>query len=306
MDETHCQLVGSYAILKSAHYRSPTPVSDFSGLNPEWYSNIVPNAVLHVCPQALPEFVRNVLPTLSVAFKLLTNNSDKTLPDDYPEESETLLKSPLLLKWYAQNCVETHEKMVRIPIGLDYHSMRPAEYQKQFIWDPKPRPQYNQWGLKKYATEQEADLLKFRNNSKPVWDRIRKAYSNHQFTLHTRYSQDRKDAMARIPPDLVFYEPRKATRDVCWGNMAQYAFVVSPHGNGLDCHRTWEALCLGCIPIVKTSGLDPLFADLPVWIVQDWSDVSIESMNNMLDVFRKTNYNYTKLTLAYWKCQFQS
>jgi hypothetical protein len=33
-----------------------------------------------------------------------------------------------------------------------------------------------------------------------------------------------------------------------------YAFVASPYGGGPDCHRTWEALILGCIPIVKSSG----------------------------------------------------
>ncbi|CAF4378106.1 unnamed protein product, partial [Adineta steineri] len=30
----------------------------------------------------------------------------------------------------------------------------------------------------------------------------------------------------------------------------QYPFWLSPRGNGLDCHRTWEALYLDTIPIV--------------------------------------------------------
>ena len=36
---------------------------------------------------------------------------------------------------------------------------------------------------------------------------------------------------------------------------AHFAFVASPSGNGLDCHRTWEALLLRSIPIVKVSVL---------------------------------------------------
>ena len=43
-------------------------------------------------------------------------------------------------------------------------------------------------------------------------------------------------------------------------------YAHSPPGHGLDCHRTWEALSLGCIVLVQASPLDGLFAhwQLPV------------------------------------------
>ena len=37
--------------------------------------------------------------------------------------------------------------------------------------------------------------------------------------------------------------------------IGQFAFVASPPGNGFDCHRTWEALILGCIVIVQNSSV---------------------------------------------------
>jgi hypothetical protein len=83
--------------------------------------------------------------------------------------------------------------------------------------------------------------------------------------------------------------------------MIQYTFVISPHGNGLDCHRTWEALVLGCIPIVKSSGLDPLFEGLPVWIVSQWDEVTRESMDYIVNTFRTKSFNYEKLKLSYWQ-----
>jgi hypothetical protein len=83
--------------------------------------------------------------------------------------------------------------------------------------------------------------------------------------------------------------------------MIKYAFVISPHGNGLDCHRTWEALALGCIPIVKSSGIDRLFDDLPVWIVQTWNEVNLENMKDKIEEFKNKTFNYEKLTLTYWK-----
>ena len=47
----------------------------------------------------------------------------------------------------------------------------------------------------------------------------------------------------------------------------------APRGGGLDCHRTWEMLYFGMIPIVKTSSLDSLFSSLPVIILQDWDEI---------------------------------
>jgi hypothetical protein len=78
--------------------------------------------------------------------------------------------------------------------------------------------------------------------------------------------------------------------------MIQYKYVISPHGNGLDCHRTWESLALGCIPIIKTSPLDRMFEGLPVLIVKNWSDITQELLNN----FNPSKY-LDKLRLNYWK-----
>ena len=58
-----------------------------------------------------------------------------------------------------------------------------------------------------------------------------------------------------------------------WRRYAEYPFVLSAAGNGLDSHRTWELLYLGCIVITKTSSLDSLFDGLPVVIVEDWNEV---------------------------------
>ncbi len=50
--------------------------------------------------------------------------------------------------------------------------------------------------------------------------------------------------------------------------------MSSPVGNGRDCHRTWELLFFGVVPIVRTSTLDALYDNLPVIIVSEWSAVS--------------------------------
>jgi hypothetical protein len=53
--------------------------------------------------------------------------------------------------------------------------------------------------------------------------------------------------------------------------MRRAVFVPSPRGNGLDCHRTWEALYLGAIPVVTAGTLAPeLVRGLPILEVPDW------------------------------------
>jgi hypothetical protein len=298
MDELSCNYVGSFGLLKSCDRKSPKPVSDFGGLNPDWYANAKDNEVFHVCPQSLPKFISDVLPTLTKPFILLTNNSDMTIPEDISNVL-ILILHPLLTHWFAQNCTSTYHKITRIPIGLDYHSLVPAP--NNFAWS---QPQRHSWGIKKMPIVQEAELISIKNLA---GIRSCKAYANFQFLMTTRYGKvDRVDAFKNVPADAVYYEPFKTTRDVCWKNMIKYKFVLSPHGNGLDCHRTWEALCLGCYPIVKTSGIDPLFDDLPVWIVKEWTDVTLENMKEKASEFDSGTFKLEKLTLKYWQTLIRS
>ena len=295
----NCKYVGSRGLLMACDRKSPIPISDFDGLNPALYENIQEdNEVLHVCPQALNNFVTKVLPKLTRPFILVTNNSDLTIPDDVMSEFITLTKNPLLTHWFAQNCVIDHICVTRIPIGLDYHSLIPSQKQ-MFAWS---RPEKHAWGVKLDPIYQEQQLVQFQSLSSPFWQRECKAYANFHFLMTTRYGKtDRVDALNTIPSDLIYYEPTKCIRATCWGNMIEYAFVVSPHGNGYDCHRTWEALCLGCIPIIKTSGLDRLFDELPVWIVQSWTEVTKENMECKINEFRERTFRLDRLRLSYWR-----
>jgi len=234
-------------------------------------------------PTALENFVSSYLPNIKFPFVLISGDSDMTIPVDCRDSANAVLGHPLLIRWFAQNCVEPSEKLVQLPIGLDFHTMERGS---------------SAWGPKQSRESQENDILRLCNAS----NKETKCYGNFQFTTWTRYAADRKLAMAQIPKELIFYEPIKCSRIRSWTNMIKYKYVVSPHGNGLDCHRTWEALALGCIPIVKSSPLDPMFEDLPVLIVKEWSDITQE----LLDTFVPASTNTEKLQLTYWLSKFKS
>jgi hypothetical protein len=82
--------------------------------------------------------------------------------------------------------------------------------------------------------------------------------------------------------------------------MINYSFVLSPFGNGIDCIRTFEALCLGCIVIMKKSFLDIIYEDLPILIVNEWEDINEKLLNDTLILYSKKQFNYDKLKINYW------
>jgi hypothetical protein len=141
-----------------------------------------------------------------------------------------------------------------------------------------------------------------KNAAKPLSQREVKIYSNFHFNKQKdrKYTYDRDDAIEKIPKDLIYYEPSPVSRKETHINQTKYAFVGSPHGNGLDCHRTWEALCLGCIVIIKSSPLDDLYDGLPVLIMREWSCITEGVLLNTIEKYKCMDFYYEKLSLNYW------
>jgi hypothetical protein len=87
----------------------------------------------------------------------------------------------------------------------------------------------------------------------------------------------------------------------------QYPFWLSPRGNGLDCHRTWEALYLDIIPIVWNNSLNVLYENLPVVIINDYKELNQTFLYEKLNEISQTKlsiekiYQYEKLRHAYWR-----
>ena len=75
--------------------------------------------------------------------------------------------------------------------------------------------------------------------------------------------------------NIVFLEEKLDFKNII-KEYRKYKFVLSPRGNGLDCHRTWELFLLGCIVITETSPLDDMWRDnnLPVIILDDYNNLN--------------------------------
>lgn len=64
--------------------------------------------------------------------------------------------------------------------------------------------------------------------------------------------------------------------------MLSHPFILSPPGAGPDCHRHWEAILLGAIPIVLRSEATRLLDDLPCLQVNGWDEVTEERLRHEL------------------------
>ena len=289
-DEKYCEYISINGIRKSCNITSLIDTCNVDDYN---FNNLKEYDTLFIKSDKLNTFSK-IINTIKVKFILVSGSSDYTTPINLFSSRSDFLKfvnNDNLIHWFCQNCISPHSKITKLPIGLDYHTLSYQNYK---------------WGDRASPINQEKILLSIKNNSTPFWEREMKAYSNFQFQINTKYAYDRIDAINMITKEIVYYEPHEVNRINTWNNQINYAFVVSPHGNGLDCHRTWEALILGCIPIVKTSLLDNMYDNLPVLIVNSWKDVTRELLTNTVINFKERVFYYEKLTLKYWLEKFKS
>ncbi|KAJ1444583.1 hypothetical protein M885DRAFT_626993 [Pelagophyceae sp. CCMP2097] len=88
-------------------------------------------------------------------------------------------------------------------------------------------------------------------------------------------------------------------------------FVVSPQGKVRACHREWEALAAGAIPLVDwdaSPAMAKLYEGLPVVRVRDWRNVTETFLRARLEEIRAANERGTidlsKVYLPHWIARF--
>lgn len=292
LNESHCKYVSSRGLMKSCDVYPPNPVSSTRLCYDYAWETLKPGAIVYVISSAIPHFRTAGLPRIKVPFVLVSGDCDETIPFDIfrsPEDTLSFVEDERIVAWFCQNSTLRHPKVHQLPIGLDYHTL---SVNTRHPWGPKQMPEQQERILTLLAKRAEGKGRKFL------------AYSNFHFSMNTRLAGDRHKAIVEVPNDIVFYEPTACSRFDSWLHQIDHLFVLSPHGGGLDCHRTWEALALGCYPVVRSSPLDTLFEGLPILIVKEWSDVTPGRLAEFAAEQERKRIGGTlhleKLSLAYW------
>ena len=226
-------------------------------------SKVKNGSIIYVKVDFLGYFFHQIFPKIASNIVLISHNGDLSAPGAFADK----LDDPKLICWYGQNCDFKHDKFIPIPIGIANPEWNHGRVDILEMVMRKPQQKKNKI------------YVNFSQSTNP--DR-KKLFEVLQAKQHSWI-------------DMID-QPNRSFEDYLT-EMSQYRFVLSPHGNGLDCHRTWEALMLGCIPIVKTSTLDKLYKGLPVIILDEWTDLNI----NILDhtIYARSDFR-KKLTMSYW------
>ena len=269
--------ISSRGILKSCRSHNKQPTSSSPHIDLDLLETHRPGGTIYVCTEALRNFADNFLPNIRDPFILISGDADTAI-------SQPLLNDPAivcilgnnhLLSWYAQNLTAQHPKLFRLPIGLDYHTM----------WE---RP--GAWGISAVsAISQENGLLNTLAGSPEFNQRYVAAYCNWRAVAGWG---DRLECYEKIDRSVCLFETNSVPRNSTWLRQSECMFVLSPEGIGMDCHRTWEAILLGCIPIIKKNAISTLFTDLPVLIVEEWEDVNKNTIVDYTSSLNRTYANY--------------
>lgn len=295
-NETNCKFVSTRGIAKNCDVYPKPIIPDTYRIDLRDYAKIKNNDVVYVITTTLLQFVKIILPQLennNIKIKLVTGSSDVGAPYEISARTRTnlleiLTKSHSIIHWFCQNYDSKEEilNIIPIPIGLDYHTL----YQNGLN---------HEWGSYATPVQQETILDSVENNSNDFEDRINKSFSFFHFFMLNRHDKDRHKANYVLDnkQENDFME-KKMNRTETWKLCSQYKYIISPHGNGLDCHRTYEAMCLGCIPVVRSSSLDLLYKDMPIIILDKWDDFNIEELNKRSISINKISKE--KIYLKYW------
>lgn len=84
-------------------------------------------------------------------------------------------------------------------------------------------------------------------------------------------------------------------------NLSKFKFVISPEGNGEDCHRHYEALVSGCIPIIEyNEGILKKYKGLPVLYTKDYSEITPDYLKKMYKLMINHKFDFSKLFMDYY------
>ena len=197
------------------------------------------------------------------------------LEDDYSIKCDaytwsTIPQIPSNIKhWYVVNCMVTEPKVSGIPFGV-------------------------------LDCETADSLCNVKRAEKREW-----LYINfYSYTLERSYLIDHWSRQTEDMHFTTFVGKPKPVEEY-FRDMSEHRYTFCPDGNGVDCFRTWEALYLGSIPIVKRSRTTEQFADLPILIVDDLFNITLSLLEEKYEEILLKKDNLDKIKLSYWNKIFK-
>lgn len=215
----------------------------------------------------------------SEKFILISHQSDAVVTNDPRQinrvRSDEHADISLLLDnchmWFAQNVEVRHTRLVPIPIG--FHNDKYNKHNISIINGLRNSPR-----VIKNVVYLNVNV----NNNLREREYLYKLFEGVSYVTKLR---------GQFGIDFEGY-----ARDV-----SSHLFMLCPEGNGIDVHQPYEAIALGCIPIIKRRINNEELRDLPVCWVDSFEEIL--NVNFLLDEYVKIRngvYNLDKFHFTYW------
>ena len=189
-------------------------------------------------------------------FKLILHNSDQNFDTGHLK----YLDIPNCKKIYTQNINIKHIDVIPLPIGI-----------ANSFW---------KWGNLDIFDEVLNTDIDTKSNF---------IYANFTKTGGTR-DENRVECYENVKGQNIPFVENLEYRDYL-NKLKTYKYCVSPQGNGIDCHRMWEALYLKVVPIcIRSKLISHFFSLFPIYIIDSWGDLNSEVLELEYSKFTWDNY----------------
>ena len=231
--------------------------------------------VVFVYTDLLPQFLTSILPHRTKPFVLVTHNSDDSILESH---KTSILNHPLLLHMYSQNTHIRHPKLTALPIGI-------------------ANAHWPHGSVENFQT-----MIR---NARPFSQKKSRVYANVNKNTNLNHRSQVMNSVQRYP--FVDMVPPNKGHAAYLAELSSYKWVVSPKGNGVDCHRLWECLYARCVPLLDDTENAREFKEMgfPVILVKDWNALSLDFLEKETLGLNVESYS-SKLSLGYWGASFRS
>jgi len=228
-------------------------------------SQVQPADTIFVNLNYIDFFLYTIHPLIASPYILVTHNSIHRAPGLF----EQFIDDPKIIAWFAKNTSINHPKLHPLPLGFmnrhwpagDTPTLEAARFKVGTY--KKDKLLYINFDLK--TNKERVDIVKLFDDKSFVHKAERKPFAE--------YLQD----------------------------LAESKFVLSPEGTSIDCHRTWESILVGSIPVVVHSTIDSVFEGLPVLIVDSFEQITEEFLNEKYAEMAGKSYKMNRMFADYWR-----
>lgn len=190
----------------------------------------------------IERFKIKILPHIDWKFKLITHNADTATPLPHID----LLQDDRVIHWYGMNANLKHGKFTPIPIGVA--NDRWEHGNKNILQKVIDTP----------VEKNDRVYCNFDCNTNPIRYNILEQLKQY---------------------DFIDFENTKLPYEEYLLKLKRYKWTISPPGNSVDCHRIWESIYLGVIPVIESSIATNSFINLPVETVECWKNISFNDLH---------------------------